>query len=409
MACPTRLPSLLGHYMRKIARTVPYPQGLSVQRIFLVERKWLSKPGLGSRALGHNCLRTIGKWAFLSLLGLGFGTVTALDGNGSIGPGVLRMSCFRKILVGVDLLQYRASSEGPTPAARDLVRRTTWLATKNSAELTFLSALNITEEALVHLEDVDRSHMLLTARQAAERVHAELVAEAQEQGIRATGRLAFGAGWLELIREVLRENHDLLMIGTRNHRGLHRMLFGSTGLKLLRRCPCPVWVSRANGEQDRALNILVASDLSPVAMSALRLTVRLAQVIEVKIHLLHVVDYPLDHLWNAGLPNATTLKYHSSMRAAAERRLSEQIEAANCRTLTPTIDVHIVDGAGIPDQQILEFVHHHHIDLLVMGTIARGGVQGIMIGNTAERLLPEVPCSVLAVKPPDFRSPVTLG
>jgi universal stress protein E len=43
-----------------------------------------------------------------------------------------------------------------------------------------------------------------------------------------------------------------------------------------------------------------------------------------------------------------------------------------------------------------------------MGTIGRGGMQGIMIGNTAERLLPEIQCSLLAVKPPDFVCPIKL-
>ena len=47
-------------------------------------------------------------------------------------------------------------------------------------------------------------------------------------------------------------------------------------------------------------------------------------------------------------------------------------------------------------------------DLLVMGTIARTGIAGFIVGNTAERLLPRIPCSVLAIKPEGFVSPVTL-
>ena len=41
-------------------------------------------------------------------------------------------------------------------------------------------------------------------------------------------------------------------------------------------------------------------------------------------------------------------------------------------------------------------------------TIARTGIPGVIVGNTAERLLPQIPCSVLAVKPADFKSPITL-
>jgi nucleotide-binding universal stress UspA family protein len=41
-----------------------------------------------------------------------------------------------------------------------------------------------------------------------------------------------------------------------------------------------------------------------------------------------------------------------------------------------------------------------------MGTLARTGMPGVVIGNTAERILDDVTCSVIAVKPPGFVSPV---
>ena len=47
-------------------------------------------------------------------------------------------------------------------------------------------------------------------------------------------------------------------------------------------------------------------------------------------------------------------------------------------------------------------------DLIVMGTVARTGIAGFFIGNTAESILTSIDCSVLAVKPPGFVSPVKL-
>jgi nucleotide-binding universal stress UspA family protein len=43
-----------------------------------------------------------------------------------------------------------------------------------------------------------------------------------------------------------------------------------------------------------------------------------------------------------------------------------------------------------------------------MGTVARIGIPGLLIGNTAETILDQLDCSVLAVKPPGFVSPVAL-
>jgi nucleotide-binding universal stress UspA family protein len=48
------------------------------------------------------------------------------------------------------------------------------------------------------------------------------------------------------------------------------------------------------------------------------------------------------------------------------------------------------------------------MDLIVMGTVARTGLGGLLIGNTAESVLQRVDCSVLAVKPEGFVSPVRL-
>jgi nucleotide-binding universal stress UspA family protein len=47
-------------------------------------------------------------------------------------------------------------------------------------------------------------------------------------------------------------------------------------------------------------------------------------------------------------------------------------------------------------------------DLVVMGTVARTGIAGLIIGNTAEAILEQLRCSVLAVKPLGFVSPVQL-
>ena len=48
-------------------------------------------------------------------------------------------------------------------------------------------------------------------------------------------------------------------------------------------------------------------------------------------------------------------------------------------------------------------------DLVVMGTIARTGISGLIIGNTAEDILDQLSCSVLAIKPPGFKTQVRLA
>jgi nucleotide-binding universal stress UspA family protein len=70
--------------------------------------------------------------------------------------------------------------------------------------------------------------------------------------------------------------------------------------------------------------------------------------------------------------------------------------------------VQTVHRRGEAEAVIPEFVVAQGIDLVVMGTVARGGIAGVLIGNTAERALRKLPCSVLAVKPDGFVCPVGL-
>ena len=61
---------------------------------------------------------------------------------------------------------------------------------------------------------------------------------------------------------------------------------------------------------------------------------------------------------------------------------------------------------GEPDHVIPAFAQENDVDLIVMGTVARSGFSGMVIGNTVERILNDVKCSVLAVKPDSFVSPI---
>lgn len=318
------------------------------------------------------------------------------------------MSLFRNILVGVDLTHYDAVTLQPSKVAAAVVRQALGLAVKTSARLTFFSALDLNLETLPQLERTDFHYLTTNAEQTAAKILRGLVQQARDQGIEAVDKMALGKGWLELVREAMRDRHDLVLIGTRDRKGLEWMLFGSTAVKVLRRCPSPVWVVKPDGERSQ-LKILVASGLDPTAEEGLRLAAELARVWPATIHLLHVVDFPLDRHWATSLPDAREEAYRRRVREHAVKELEGQIDRTGARSVNPPVQVHLMDEIGVlPDEGILQFLQKEPMDLLVMGTIGRSGIAGAMIGNTAERLLPHLSCSLLAIKPKDFVSPVHL-
>ena len=67
---------------------------------------------------------------------------------------------------------------------------------------------------------------------------------------------------------------------------------------------------------------------------------------------------------------------------------------------------HLVKGRA--RKEIPELAKRIEADLVVMGTVGRTGVPGFIVGNTAEMILAQIDCSVLAIKPPGFVTPVTV-
>jgi nucleotide-binding universal stress UspA family protein len=70
------------------------------------------------------------------------------------------------------------------------------------------------------------------------------------------------------------------------------------------------------------------------------------------------------------------------------------------------LQTHLVKG--LSRKEIPALAKRIEADLVVMGTVARTGVPGFIMGNTAETILNQIDCSVLAIKPPGFITPVTL-
>ena len=67
---------------------------------------------------------------------------------------------------------------------------------------------------------------------------------------------------------------------------------------------------------------------------------------------------------------------------------------------------HLVKGS--PRQEVPLLARQLEADCIVMGTVARTGIRGFFMGNTAETILEQIDCSVLAIKPEGFATPVSV-
>jgi nucleotide-binding universal stress UspA family protein len=249
--------------------------------------------------------------------------------------------------------------------------------------------------------------------------------EPYKSRVEITTRILSGTPFLEVIREVLRNAHDLVIKCPESPDWLNHF-FSGDDMHLLRKCPCPVWMVKPQTRKPYH-SILASVDVDDSYPSeelkthqALNRTVmELAGSLAVsEFAQLHVV-----HVWEAIGEGA--LRYGAFMqRPEAEvnayveqvRQHHVQLLDALMKEVTISLgedainyikpQLHMPKGAA--RKEIPELARQLQVDCIVMGTVARTGIRGLIIGNTAETILEQIDCSVLAIKPPGFVTPVTL-
>ena len=96
------------------------------------------------------------------------------------------------------------------------------------------------------------------------------------------------------------------------------------------------------------------------------------------------------------------------LRKDAHRQYTAMLEGFCAQQLGDNHQAKVLLEHGPAAPVIKGFVDKYEIDLLIMGTISRQGILGMLIGNTAEELLHQADCSVLALKPEGFVCPLAL-
>ena len=232
-----------------------------------------------------------------------------------------------------------------------------------------------------------------------------------------------GKPFIEIIRYAIANDIDLVVKNAEEIQGFGRHLFASTDQHLLRKNPCPVWLRRGAAPTSTK-NVLAAFDVDaasagePETLANLNRCImetaaRIAAENEAIVHMVHVWDAPGEgfvRMWSgAPDPDAAVKAYvddvERSHRQALEG-LADQARQWVGAEKAKQIEFRPLLKRGLARQVIPECVDALEADVLIMGTIARTGVPGFIIGNTAEDVLNSVDCSVVTVKPPSYVSPV---
>jgi universal stress protein E len=297
---------------------------------------------------------------------------------------------FQRILVGIDL-----SLEGDalTPGSARAAEQALWLAAHTGAELAFLHST----WSDIHEED---QAIRPGPSEAGVQSLEQLVARARKQGSGARLALVRERAWMELIRAVQRGEGDLVIVARRNQLD-GGALIGGVARKLMRKCPCPVWVVKPEAALEPRV-ILAATDLSLVGNLAVELAALLAQAGGGELHVVHAWQPPSSVPLLSELETPAQLYVESGeLERTIAGRFQDTLQA-----LGLPVQPRTYLECAPPSQAIRARAQALGADLLVMGTVSRGGIAGFLVGNTAERLLDRVECSLLTIKPSDFVAPL---
>ena len=218
-----------------------------------------------------------------------------------------------------------------------------------------------------------------------------------------------GKDFIEIIRTVQKDGFDLVVKACGKPH-LTGVLFSSLDMSLVRKCPCAVYIMKPRKKISHS-RVLAALDLrskDKTSKNLDRTVIELANYLssqeQGELHLLHAWHLSFEQRLKNRQGIKTTYKSVETMlrdmRKVEKAHLAEiakEYELANSST-------HLIKGD--PATVIPRFAKSKRVDLLVMGTIARTGIQGFFMGNTAEKVLGTINCSILAVKPAGWKSPV---
>ncbi len=300
--------------------------------------------------------------------------------------------------------------------SQNIVQRAIALADSLQAKLTVATFIPLSSGRLAAFLKGDADKLLMEERQQA----LEAIVAPLKGGQDIECQIIAGTTYQEVIQHVISNDHDLLLKATEDKDSK----FGSYDMGLLRQCPCPVWLMKQDVRPDYK-NIVAAIDAKddyPEHEQATRRELNL-KVLQTaySLALAESADLHVVSVWSAehegAMRSSGFLKrpadeidvYVEGVKNNFQKNYDSLLEEATA-LVGPDVETYLEPETqlikGEPKTLIPEYADKVEADLVVMGTVARTGIPGFIMGNTAENILNRLNQSVIAIKPPHFSSPV---
>ena len=306
---------------------------------------------------------------------------------------------YQKPLALVDALH-------PAPAELQLVEALS----DKSAQLTLIDVVpdqgwtwNLLGKTAEHIRNKLQSEKVLAIDKLAQD-------EAQKCGLPIDSVVSTGKTGLAVIKQVVAGKHDLVVLQAKGPHSRRTGGIGETAWELVRKCPCNVLLLGQQPAGAVPKKILVSLDAAAEDARHIALNKKIftaAAQIAVKVG----ASLTALHCWT--IYGETLVRdYMSAAEFKDIEKATHDLGERGLQSLSAGItekpsELNLKLLRGLPNAEIPAFANANGFDLVVMGTVARSGISGALLGNTAEEVLPQLQGSILAIKPDDFVCPVS--
>jgi universal stress protein E len=224
------------------------------------------------------------------------------------------------------------------------------------------------------------------------------VASLQRRGIAAESCVVWEEPAHEaIVRAAIRMDAGLVIAGTHQARPDSPPRLRLTDWELLRLCPRPLLLVRSTASTAELGTVVAALDPThahdkpgALDMTLARHGASFAGALGGDFHVVHCIPRQL---------------YPAAGQVADPKQLREQMQTKLQRLLRKSAvtarKIHVIRGDV--DTAISQLARRLHAQALVLGALSRRGLQRVVIGNTAERIIHDAPCDLLIIKPDNFK------
>lgn len=291
---------------------------------------------------------------------------------------------FKKVLLAVD------GSESAKHAATTALK----LGLLRGAELVLVTAFDVARATYGGLISLSREQSDSLHASLRNRVLEPARSALASAGATSRGLMVEGHPVVALADEARRQQADLIVVARRGLGTVERFFTGSVSASLARESPVPLLLVPASegtySPTERLRRAVLPTDFSEESQAGLRAGIEICRELQAEAFVTHsIAGWDVFPGGNPDLPffNESLQELYSELRQRLDREIQELCpESVRARAL-------LVDGD--PAEGVLKAVADTHAQLLVLSSHGRTGLNRLLMGSTAEKLIQKSPAPVL--------------